>query len=91
MNIFCHRQHFSVEVSGYKFAMKIYGVNTNFDYLCTVNLTFEIWPWVNVMRRPWVMDNKNVKDCICTYFSGNIAESSVLIHEFLTSMNKQIC
>ena len=30
-------------------------------YLCTVTLTLEVWPWVEVMTHPWVMDNNCVK------------------------------
>ena len=30
-------------------------------YVCTVTMTWEIWPWVKVMTHPWVMDNNCVK------------------------------
>ena len=35
--------------------------NTAFQYMCTVTLTLEIWPWIKVMTHPWVMGNKCVK------------------------------
>ena len=35
----------------------INGPDTDFWYVCTVTLTFEIWPWVKVMTHPWVKDN----------------------------------
>ena len=38
-------------------AMKSYGLDTDFGYVCTVTLTLEIWPWVMVMTYPWVMVN----------------------------------
>ena len=40
------------------FAVRSYGLDTDFGYECTVSLTLEIWPWVKVMTHPWVMDNK---------------------------------
>ena len=40
------------------FAVRSYGLDTDFGYECTVTLTLEIWPWVKVMTHPWVMDNK---------------------------------
>ena len=30
-------------------AMKSYGLDTDFRYVCTATLTLEIWPWVKVM------------------------------------------
>ena len=35
--------------------------NWDFQYVCTVTLTLEIWPWLKVMTHPWVMDNNYVK------------------------------
>ena len=40
-------------------AVRSYGPDTDFGYVCTV--TLEIWPWVKVMTHPWVMDNNCVK------------------------------
>ena len=40
---------------------KSYGPDTDFGYVCTVNLTLEIWPRVKVMTHHWVMDNNCVK------------------------------
>ena len=42
-------------------AVRSYGPDMDFGYLCTVTLTLEIWPWVKVMTHPWVMDNNCVK------------------------------
>ena len=42
-------------------AVSSYGPDTDFQYVCTVTLTSEIWPWVKVMTHPWVMDNNCVK------------------------------
>ena len=42
-------------------AVRSYGPDTDFQYVCTVTLTLEIWPWVKVMTHPWVMDNNCVK------------------------------
>ena len=42
-------------------AVGSYGLDTDFQYVCTVILTLEIWPLVTVMTHPWVMDNNYVK------------------------------
>ena len=34
--------------------MRSYGPDTDFQYVCTVTLTLEIWPWVKVMTHPCV-------------------------------------
>ena len=47
------------EISRSIFAVRSYGPDTDFKYMCT--LTLEIWPWVKVMTHPWVMNNKCVK------------------------------
>ena len=41
--------------------MRIHGPDTDFQYVCPVTLTLEIWPWLKVMTHPWVMDNNYVK------------------------------
>ena len=41
-------------------AVRSYGPDTEFGYVCTVTLTLEVWPWVKVMTHPWVMDNNCV-------------------------------
>ena len=48
-------------LSGYNLAVRSYGPDTDFRYMCTVTLTSEIWPCVKVMTHPWVMDNNCVK------------------------------
>ena len=40
---------------------ELIGPDTDFQNMCTVTLTLEIWPWVKVMTHPWVMDNNCVK------------------------------
>ena len=42
-------------------AVRSYGPDTYFGYVCTVTLALEIWPLVKVMTHPWVMDNNCVK------------------------------
>ena len=44
-------------------AVRSYGPDTDFGYVCTVSLTLEVhvWPWVKVVTQPWVMDNNSVK------------------------------
>ena len=37
------------------------GPDTDFWYVCNLTLTLEIWLWVKVMTRTWVMDNNCVK------------------------------
>ena len=31
------------------FAVRSYGLDTDFEYVCSVTLTLEIWPWVNTL------------------------------------------
>ena len=40
-------------------AVRTYGLDTDFRYMCT--LTLEIWPWVKAMTHPCVTDNNCVK------------------------------
>ena len=40
-------------------AMRSYGPDTDFGYVCTVTLTPEIWPWVKVTH-PSVIDNNSL-------------------------------
>ena len=42
-------------------AVRSYGPDTDFGYVCTVTLNLAIWPWVKVMTHPWVMANNCVK------------------------------
>ena len=42
-------------------AVKSYGPDMDFRYMCTATLTLEIWPLVKVMTHPWAMDNNCVK------------------------------
>ena len=42
-------------------AVRSYGPDTDFGYVCTVTLTLDIWPLVKVMTYPWVMDNNFLK------------------------------
>ena len=56
-----HGQQLSEILSRSNLAVRSYGPDTDFQYVCTVTLTLEIWPWVKVMTHPWVMDNNWVK------------------------------
>ena len=58
---FVYRQQSCEILSRSNLAVRSYGPDTDFQYVCTVTLTLEIWPWVNVMTHPWVMDNNYVK------------------------------
>ena len=49
------------QISRSNTAMRSYGPDTDFPYVCTVTLTLEIRPYVKVMTQPWVMVNKCVK------------------------------
>ena len=42
-------------------AMRSYGSDRGFGYVCTVTLTLQICHWDKVMTHPWVMDNKCLK------------------------------
>ena len=55
------RHGFPVYVHRSNMAVRSYGPDMDFQYMCTVTLTLEIWPWVKVMTHPWVMDNNRVK------------------------------
>ena len=39
-------------------AVRSYGLDRDFGYVCTVTLILEIWPWIKAMTQPWVMDKK---------------------------------
>ena len=56
-----HGQQLCEILSSSNLAVRSYGPDTDFQYVCTVTLTLEIWPWVKVMTHPWVMDNNCVK------------------------------
>ena len=56
-----HGQQLCEILSRSNLAVRSYGPDTDFQYMCTVTLTLEIWPWVKVMTHPWVMDNNCVK------------------------------
>ena len=56
-----HGQQLCEIISRSDKGVRSYGQDTDFQYVCTVTLTLEIWPWVKVMTHPWVMDNNCVK------------------------------
>ena len=56
-----HGQHLCEILSRSNLAVRSYGLDTNFGYVCTVTLTFAIWPWVQVIAHSWVIDNNCVK------------------------------
>ena len=41
--------------------VRSYGPDTDFGYVCTVTLIWEIWPWVKIMSHPLVKVNICVK------------------------------
>ena len=47
------------ETSRSNLAVRSYGPDADFTYVCTNTLT--MWPWVMVFTHPWLMDNKCVK------------------------------
>ena len=49
------------QLSRSKLAVRSYGPDTDFWYVCNVTLTLEIWPWVKIMTHPWAKNNNCVK------------------------------
>ena len=56
-----HGQQLCEILSRSNLAVRSYGPDTDFEYVCTVTLTMEVLPWVKVKTHPWVMDNNCVK------------------------------
>ena len=56
-----HGQQLCEILSISNLAVRSYGPDTDFEYMCTVTLTLEIWPCVKIMTHPWVMNNNCVK------------------------------
>ena len=56
-----HGQQLCEILSRSNMAVRRYGPDTDYGYVCTLTLTLEIWRWVNVMTHLWVMDNDCVK------------------------------
>ena len=56
-----HEQQFCEILSRSNLAVRGYGPDTDFGYVCNVTLTLKIWSWVKVMIHLWVMDNNCVK------------------------------
>ena len=56
-----HGQQLCEILSRSNLTVRSYGSDTDFQYVCTVTFTLETWPWINVMKHPWVMDNNCVK------------------------------
>ena len=52
-----HGQQLCEILSRSSMAVRSYGPDMDFGYVCTVTLTLEVWPWVKVMTHPLVMDN----------------------------------
>ena len=55
--------------------------DTDFQYVCTVTLTSEIWPWVKIMTHPWDMDNNCVK-----YYPDPTWQWGVMVRTRISSM-----
>ena len=58
-----HGQQLCEILSRSNTVVKRYDPDTNFNYVCTVTLTLEMWSWVQVMKLPWVLGNICVKYC----------------------------
>ena len=56
-----HGQQLCEILSRTNLAVRSYGSDVDFEYVCTVTLTLEIRPWVKFITHPWVMDNYCVK------------------------------
>ena len=56
-----HGQQLCEILSRSNMAVRSYGLDTDFGYVCTVTLTLELWPWVKVKTHPWAVDNNCVK------------------------------
>ena len=54
-----HGQQLCEILSRSHLAVRSYGPDRDFEYMCTV--TLEIWPCVKVMTHPWVVENNCVK------------------------------
>ena len=62
-------------------AERSYGPYTDFGYVCTVTLTFEIWPLAKIMTHPWVMEHYYVK-----YHSDPTRQWGVMAHTQIFGM-----
>ena len=76
-----HGQQLCEILSRSNMAMRSYGPDKDFQYMCTVTLTLEIWPWVKVMTHPSVIDNKCVK-----YYPDPIWQWGVMARTRIPSM-----
>ena len=56
-----HRQQLCEMLSRSNMAVRNYGLDKDFGYVCTVTLTLGIRPWVKLMTRRWFIDNNCVK------------------------------
>ena len=55
-----HGQQLCEILSRSNLAVRSYGQDTDYMYMCTVTLTLQIWPWVKVMTHPLVKENNCV-------------------------------
>ena len=56
-----HEQQLCEILSRFNLAVRSYGPDTDFGNMCTVTFNLEIWPWVKVVTRTWIMDNNCAK------------------------------
>ena len=56
-----HGQHLCEILFRSNLAVRSDVLDTDFQYVCIVTLTYKICPWVKVMTHPWVMDNNCVE------------------------------
>ena len=68
-------------ISRSNLAVRSYGPDTDFGYVCTVTLTLEKWPLVKFMTHPWVMDNNCVK-----YYPNSTWQWGVLARTWILGM-----
>ena len=55
-------------------------------WLCTVTLTMEIWPWVNILTQPWVIDNNVLRTKIVREDWWRPSACLSVVHIRLTSI-----
>ena len=53
---FSHGQELCEILSKSNIIVMSYRTDKDHDYVCSVTLTSDMWPWVKVMTHPWVME-----------------------------------
>ena len=83
---YTNHMFFKIPICGSRSNMtvKSYGLDTDFAYVCIVNLTLEIWPWFKIMTHSCVTDNN------CAYYIFQIQHGNKELwqgHGFWVCMN----